>query len=263
VKKMLFVLFVALLMFGRAHAFERQEASLPVISEPLSRLETAVGWMKTPGGGWISRENRIPKYMSSDYDLLQDFNDYSLGVDNFQLLELREVILGGETYYLLLKHKRGGAYHYPAIREGWYYNYQVKGYVFGKTDMHPIAFEDKEPFLVEIGLIANPSKVYYNDKYENIYIQDIAVKLNEVMAKEKSDDLYLIINVMKLGGSVRFIMLEKSISISGNYEFETYAGLSATDYDLPIKIEEAVTEEVFKNFYFELDFRTFGAFWNQ
>lgn len=58
-------------------------------------------------------------------------------------------------------------------------------------------------------------------------------------------------------------MLEKSISISGNYEFETYAGLSATDYDLPIKIEEAVTEEVFKNFYFELDFRTFGAFWNQ
>ncbi|NLC52288.1 MAG: hypothetical protein GX764_08320 [Firmicutes bacterium] len=87
-KKMLFVLFVALLMFGRAHAFERQEASLPVISEPLSRLETAVGWMKTPGGGWISRENRIPKYMSSDYDLLQDFNDYSLGVDNFQLLDI-------------------------------------------------------------------------------------------------------------------------------------------------------------------------------
>ena len=123
-KKMLFVLFVALLMFGRAHAFERQEASLPVISEPLSRLETAVGWMKTPGGGWISRENRIPKYMSSDYDLLQDFNDYSLRLTTFQLLELQEVMLGAKCY-LLLKHKRV-VHIVSAIREGWYYNYQVK-----------------------------------------------------------------------------------------------------------------------------------------
>lgn len=262
-KKPLFVaLLVVLLTFSSVSAFERDAPTLPVISKPLSKLEGAIGWMKTPSGGWISRENRIPKHMSSDYDILQDSDNYSLGVDNFQLLELREVSLGDKTYYLLLKHTQGGAFEYPTIKRGWYYNYQVRGYVFEITEMPHLALDDKEPVLVEMKLVAKPSKVYYNDRYWNDYVHDIALKINEVMAKESNFDEYLVFNIIKISDAVRFVMLEKSIYKSGNYANATYHGLSVLP-DLPLKTEQAITSDVFKNYYFELAYNDFMDFWNR
>lgn len=262
-KRALLIMVVLFILCGNANAFERQEAILPIISEPLSRLETATGWMKAPGDRWISRENRIPEYLSAEYDILQDYQDHSLGVDNFQLLEFREVTIEKKTYYLLLVHKMGGSYRYPTIKEDWYYNHQVRGYIFEKADLTPLVLTDKEPLLVKLRLVANPSVVYYNDKYGNAYLDDIAVNIKEKLEKENGHDLYLLVNVMKIGDALRFIMVEKSVYVSGDYEFETYMGLYGTDRDLPIKLEESITTEVFKNFYFETDYQAFVNFWNR
>ena len=262
-KKTVFVLVILLVLCGNLNAFERQETALPIISEPLGKLETTTGWMKGPGDRWISRENRIPKYLSADYDILQDYENYSLGVDNFHLIEFREVLIKDKSYYLLIKHRKGGSYRYPTIEEDWYYNYQVHGYVFEKADFTSLFLTDKEPAVVSLKMVATPSVVYYNDKYDAAYLNDIAVKINEELEKENYHDLYLMVNVMKLEDALRFIMVEKSVSVSGKYEFETYSGLYATDWDLPIKLKEAVTVKVFKNFYFEADYQAFIDFWNR
>lgn len=261
-RKTLFALFIVLLVFGATSAFERQEATLPIISDPLSQLDAVVGWMITPGGGWISRENRIPKYMSSDYDNLQDYERYSLGVDNFQLLELREVTIEGNLYGLLLMHKMGGSYTYPTIREDWFYNYQVRGYVFETSDMQRLIFNDKEPMLLELEVLANPRLTYYNNRYQNDYVQDLAVKINEEMAKDIGPQ-YLVINMMRVGDSVRFITLDKHLFISEGYELVTYSGLYVSSPEVPLKMEDVTTEEVFRNFYFETDLQTFMDFWNR
>jgi hypothetical protein len=118
------------LLSGISNAFERKKPQLSVISDQISKIENVTGWMKSPSSNWISRKNRIPKYMSNDYDILQDSEEYSLGIDNFQLLELREVKIEEQKYYLLLKHQKGGSYKYPNIKEDWSYNYQVRGYIF-------------------------------------------------------------------------------------------------------------------------------------
>ncbi len=55
---------------------------LHYLDAQLGKLENATGWMKGPGDRWISRENRIPKYLSADYDILQDYERHSLGVYN-------------------------------------------------------------------------------------------------------------------------------------------------------------------------------------
>lgn len=261
-RKTLFALFIVLLVFGVASAFERQEATLPIISDPLSQLDAAVGWMITPGGGWISRENRIPRYMSADYENLQDYERYSLGVDNFQLLELRKVTIEGNIHDLLLVHKMGGSYTYPTIREDWSYNYQVRGYVFETSDVQRLVFNNKEPVLLELEVMANPRLTYYNNRYQNEYVQDLAVKINEEMAKDVGLQ-YLVINMMRVGDSVRFIMLDKFLFISESYESVSYSGLDASSPEIPLKMEDVTTEEVFRNFYFETDLQTFMHFWNR
>ncbi len=124
-----------------------------------------------------------------------------------------------------------------------------------------MAFRDGEPILVEMKLIGQVNKVYFTDKYEDTYIHDIAVKLNEVISTEKGLDEHLIVNVMKIDDAARFIMLEKSVYTAGNYMRETYHGLFELTR-LPIKIEEAITAEVFKNYYYELECDVIGSFWS-
>lgn len=262
-KRAFWIIVVLFVLCGKVNAFERHEAVLPFIGEQLGKLENATGWMKGPGDRWISRENRIPKYLSADYDILQDYERHSLGVYNFDLIELREVSIRDKGYYLLLIHKKGGSYRYPTIREDWYYNYQVRGYVFEKTDLPQMDLADREPTTLTPKLVATPSVVYYNDRYGTAYLNDIALKINEELEKERHHDLSLIINVMKLDDALRFIMVEKSVSTHGKYEFETYSDLYATNQDLPISIEEVVTAEVFRNFYFETDYQAFADLWNR
>ena len=81
-KRALWIIVVFFVLCGKVNAFERHEAVLPFIGEQLGKLENATGWMKGPGDRWISRENRIPKYLSADYDILQDYERHSLGVYN-------------------------------------------------------------------------------------------------------------------------------------------------------------------------------------
>ncbi len=260
VKRITFALLIILALCGNTNAFEREEISLPIIGETLGRLETSTGWMKGPGDHWISRENRIPKYLSASYEILQDSEDHSLGVDNFQQLEVREIAMEGKKYLILLVHKTGGAYHYPTIKKDWYYNYQVRGYVFESSEFKLLSLTDKKSALVSLKTVATPSVVYYNKGYGSKYLNDISIKITEELGKERKQDIDLIFNVMKLNDKLRFVILEKWAWESDGRSYENYSGLGPS---LPINMDEILTEEVFRHFYFETEYQSFVDFWNR
>jgi len=54
--------------------------------------------MKSPEGQWIDRENRIPVYLSLKQGLLQNYKEWGTGIDNFDFIKLRNVIIEGQEY---------------------------------------------------------------------------------------------------------------------------------------------------------------------
>lgn len=254
-KRACLALIVVLICAGAVYAFEREAPVLPTISEPLAVLESATGWMRIPEGGWVSRENRIPKYLSSEYDVLQDYQEHALGVDNFGWLQLREMGFGGQSYYLLLKQYRSGYYRYSNIREGWTYSERLKVYVINKSDFPPpIKLEDGKATLIEIPVAAQFERFYPSDRY----VDEIAAKVAEGL---EETDSYLLVNMLRIGDAGRFVMLVREDVSTAGATIALYDGIDKYE-KLPIKFEEVLTEEVFRNFYYELDYEALETFWN-
>lgn len=256
---LLCIVFLNLSVFA---SYERTLVQLPIIGESIARLDKATGWMQSPSGEWIERENRIVKYLSNDYKTLLDYESYGLGVDNFNWIELREVEIQGNEYYLLLKACCGGQYRYPSIKKGWSKNYQVSGYVFNKEDWK-IEFIDRKPYLLRLKLLCQAGLVYYEEPTEEQYIQDMKQKLNEKLKQDPGKfTRYLNLNTMYINDSIRFLFIEESLYISGSYKSTTYLGLFELS-DLPIDIKETVTPKVFEKFYYETDFKAFSKLFPQ
>jgi len=250
------ILVLSLSVFGQ---YERAPVQLPEISPALARLDKATGWMQMPGGEWVNRKNRIPEYLSSEFAILLDYEDHSLGVSNFDWIELRTITIKGEEYYLLAKARKGGQYEYPRIKKGWSYNYQIDIYIFNKEDWK-IELIDREPQLLRIPLLCETGLVYYfeQDREEN-YVQDMSRKINETINKASKDFSYFLnLNTLLIDDQVRFIFVEESLYTSGSYKSTSYYGLRGTDWDLPIKLKDTVTPKVFEKFYYETDLEAFS-----
>ena len=224
------------------NSFDREEVKLPEISEQLSKLENVAGWTKLPGGQWIEKEDRIPRYISAYH---------GLGIDNFRLLEIRELKHKGKGYYILYKHYTNGRYKYKNLEAGWSYWYYVDAYVFEKEELPVIQLTDKKSQLFKIAVIAKSYEYYITQTYGGKYIKEISKKMPALMSDEgTSKNEVLVINAIKLDDKVRFLLLEEN-----NYMY----GLKGS---LPISKSELLEEEVFRNFYYETDLSSFEDFWN-
>ena len=244
------MLILSISVFADDNSFARTEVKLPEISGQLSKLEDVTGWTKLPEGQWLEKKDRIPRYLSVS-STLQNYEIYSLGIDNFRLLELREFEYGGKDYYILYKHYTNGRYKYKNIEEGWSYWYYVDAFVFEKEELPAIQLIDKESQVFKIEVIAKSYEYYITKTYGNSYIREISQKIPAAFLEEDYGlPENLIINAMKLGGKVRFLLLEKNAYMYG---------LKGT---LPVDKKEILENEVFRNFYYETDLNEFEDFWN-
>ena len=243
------LLFVSTATLVFSGSFERTEFEPPEISGQLSKLEGVTGWTKLPEGQWIEKQDRIPRYISVARENLQDYEKYSLGIDNFQLLEIRELKYEGKDYYILYKHYTNGRYKYKNIEKGWRYWYYVDAYVFEKNKLPVIQLVDKKSQLFKIEVIANAYEFYHTQTYGEEYIKDISKKIPALVEEDLSRKEILIVNTIKLDDKVRFLLLEKNAYMYG------LKGI------LPIGKDEILTEEVFRNFYYETDLTVFKRFW--
>lgn len=118
-KKGLF--FLLLLLFPIAGIIAQttgnNEVNFSIISKVQSYLESAEGWSLQDNGRWASANNRIPH--SDSKTNKNPSPRRKLGVENFNILELKKVLIDDIQYNVLLIKYADGGYEFPILQEGW------------------------------------------------------------------------------------------------------------------------------------------------
>ncbi len=119
-----------------AQIIERKEVNLPEISQPITKLKKAIGWTLQDNGQWISCNNCIPN-TNADINKTND-PENKLGKHNFTEMQLREVLIQGEQYAILLVFRRNGYFKFETLRDEWNSRNDVDFYVFKATKLKQI-----------------------------------------------------------------------------------------------------------------------------
>jgi len=235
----------------------REDAPLPKIGDVIGRLDEATGWMKSPEGQWIDRENRIPAYLSFNHPLL-DYKELGTGIDNFIFLELRDIIIEGQEYYILIKPTREGYYKYNIIHEGWTSKVQYHYFVFQKDEIDNITIEKNIPKLIEINAenASGAVGIFYELNEEEMK-QQISYQIKKRTNSSTKTKLLLNLFYYDKDNVIRFLLLSKY-----KYSFEecsSYGEIAVGYYlsDVPGGKESLIQPDVFDKFYYECPLEDF------
>ncbi|NQV02985.1 MAG: hypothetical protein HQ542_10085, partial [Bacteroidia bacterium] len=110
-------LFSSIILLGQP--VERTIGNLPIIGEVKSSLELATGYALQDIGLWISAQNRIPYKLAEFNESSKTY--YKLGNDNFEMLEIREVMVRNELYVVYTIQYKTGWYEFPILMELWHW----------------------------------------------------------------------------------------------------------------------------------------------
>ena len=114
----------------------RPVKDLPIISDVKTKIEKAKGWILQDDGAWVSAKNKIPFFQSKINR--EDLKQYKLGQDNFDVIELREVVIDNNNYAVLVIKYKKGKYDFPLIKEGWSSYKSLDYYVFKPSNLKKI-----------------------------------------------------------------------------------------------------------------------------
>jgi len=147
---------------------ERSMSNLPLISETRSFIEKATGWMLQDNGEWLSAENRIP-YKKAEYNRSSKAY-YKLGKENFQILELRDVMLNNELYAIFIIRFKTGWYEFPILMDGWHKQEGLSYFVFKASRLAqvvPDKYEYNQPYITNLDVVCDGTIIDYDLKTLN------------------------------------------------------------------------------------------------
>lgn len=149
-------------------AVERSMSNLPLISETRTFIEAATGWMLQDNGEWISAENRIP-YKKAEYNKSSKAY-YKLGKENFQILEIRDLMLNNELYAIFIIRFKTGWYEFPILMDGWHKQEGLSYFVFKASKLAqvvPDKFEYNQPYITNLDVVCDGTIIEYDLKTLN------------------------------------------------------------------------------------------------
>lgn len=222
-----------------AQSNERKKANLPVITEALSVLEKAEGWTLQDNGIWIKGNNYIPN-SNADVNRTND-PENKLGRHNFKSIELREVLIGGEQYLVMLMFSKGGKFEFETLREGWKSYDNVGYYVFKASKLKDVLADSAmmgKLNLVNLELFCSDHLIDFD---KHTYLQKIANHIQRVYNSKLHNNFNLLLAVMPINSSVgkvirlRFIEVYNKKSLYQRYFIpETKEGLlNKYYYEMP------------------------------
>lgn len=141
-KKGLFFLLLLLfpLTFIIAQTSNNDEVSYSIISKVQSYLENAEGWSLQDNGKWANAKNRIPH---SDFKTNKNPSPRrKLGVENFNIMELKKVLIDEIQYNVLLIKYSDGDYEFPILQEGWKPCESMEFFVFEAESLSNVLPQD-------------------------------------------------------------------------------------------------------------------------
>ena len=178
--RLLFTIFTFIFAFHsfEIHAQSRTNSSIPEFSFKSEKLSNATGWqLNESTEQWIENENVIDDRKCPKYWL----NHTS---QNFNWLQVVQMEVKGENYYIFLYEKNSGEYEYPNIREDW--ENDLKTYYFV---LNPVEYADlMNQIEKQSGVtfkITSKINGYMTDRYkilkgEHLYNdENLAAKINK------------------------------------------------------------------------------------
>lgn len=132
------IVLITLLLGFYGFSQNRTNDELPIISKNIGQLTIAKGWLKNSSGQWIGRNNKIISDLGADTKVLENYEKYSVGNDNFISFEIKNIKIKDSSYVLLLKKYRDGFYDYETIERGWNPKNSCKYYIISNNELNKI-----------------------------------------------------------------------------------------------------------------------------
>lgn len=185
------------------------EVNFSIISKVQSYLESAEGWSLQDNGKWANAKNRIPY---SDYKTNKNPSpNRKLGKENFNILELKKVLIYEVQYNVLLIKYMDGGYEFPILKEGWKPFESIEFFVFKAENLSKILPKDvpfNKAYAVNMEVFCQGKVREYDPKL----IDDIVVgKIQATQNKTNVNAANLILAVLPIqkdgNESIRFKMI--------------------------------------------------------
>lgn len=185
-KTVLFIFTALIVQLSYAQFVNEQDTNDVAIKEVRTSLDKATGYIYLGGGKWESGKNKIPyvQTQKSAEDaasaslsrsesrkikrkLRSTRAEKKLGKENFEVIELRDMIINGQPFQILQVKKMRGTFEFPMIKEGFSTYESMDYYVFRARQLdqvlpNPLVFN--EPYLADLKVFVSDQIPYYNSK---------------------------------------------------------------------------------------------------
>lgn len=237
------ILYAALLS---SQPIERTIGNLPMISEVKSSLELATGYAFQDNGEWISAQNRIP-YKVAEFNK-SNKTYYKLGSDNFELLEIRDVMVKNELYIVFTIQYKLGWYEFPILMELWHWQNGLNYFVFKASklkDVMPSEVKWDQPYIINMDALCSGILIDYDMKTLN---STIAYNIQKTLEKGTICSHNLLIAVWPVEAKGMQLTRFRLIQVMNKKKFYT-----------PY-LDEKNRDRLFASNYYETDYASFRAF---
>lgn len=194
-KKTFIFLFTLFLGFTlSAQEIERAKSNLPEISEVRAIIEEANGWVLQDNGSWLSAKNKILLYSSEQNRYADPLQ--KLGRQNFEQLELQEVLIGDEQYIVFIIKYIGGTFEFPSLRQNFHKTKNARYVVFHADKLEEImsaASTINEPTAVNLNVFCSDNIIDYDKKQ---LTTQIAYNILRVVKMEEPSKFTMILALM-------------------------------------------------------------------
>jgi len=227
---------------------ERQKKQSSMVSEVISELKKATGWTLQNNGEWTSSQNKIPFFDFKQNKLRR--GKFSLGRDNFNKIEIRQIVVEKIIYSILITHFDVGEYEFPILEQNWKEYNALTYYVF-KEDRWNLVFPDSitfnKPYAINMRLLISGDIKEYNDK---TYLFEIEAAIHKAIYLQEKSIINLIIAAFP-------------VDIHGEkfFRFKFYETINKTEIYIKFLLKHNWVK-LFQNYYWEVPFQDFTRFIN-
>ncbi|MFH1160568.1 MAG: hypothetical protein V1733_06450 [bacterium] len=224
---------------------ERTVANLPIFSDARSSLEYAIGYALQDNGIWISAQNRIP-YKEANYNE-SNKTYYELGRDNFEMLEIREVMVNNAPYIVFSIQYKTGWYEFPILMELWHWQDGLNYFVFKASKLKEIMPDDMEwdnPYIINVDALCSGILV---DNDPKTLTSTIAYNIQRTLDLKTISSHNLLIAVWPVESKGQKLTRFRLIQVMNKKKFY-----------IPY-LEDKNRDRLFRSSYYEADYATFRA----
>ncbi len=242
------VLFIFGSLFIWGQSPERPKREIPLLTDVLTTIVEAEGWMLQNNGEWISAKNKIS---FKDYALnKRKSGRYALGMENFERINIRSITINDVVYSVMLIYSQVGNYEFPLLEEKWHQYKAVSYFAFEESkwnSIFPDSITFNKPFAIDTETICNGHIIDYNDES---YLFEIENDIRQaIYQREKSNS------------NMIFACYPVQIRKKTYFRFKMYETINKQEIYRKY-LNPNNSQKIFENFYYEMDFDDFEKFVN-